>query len=118
WQATSSGAPRRVSGAADPGPPSSTSSARELAAWLASQLSDLLGLSPAEIDTSLPFAHYGLDSVRAVRLTATLAERLGRELSPTVAYEYPTIDALCAHLTEDTAVHPAPQVPDADVQAV
>jgi acyl transferase domain-containing protein/acyl carrier protein len=89
-----------------------------LAAWLASQLSDLLGLSPTEIDTSVPFAHYGLDSVRAVRLTATLAERLGRELSLSLAYEYPTMDALCAHLTEDTAAHPAPQVADADVRAV
>ncbi len=118
WQATSPGAPRRVSGAADPGPPACTSDARELAAWLVSQLSDLLGLSPAEIDMSVPFAHYGLDSVRAVRLTATLAERLGRELSPSLAYEYPTIDALCAHLTEDTTGHPAPQAADAEVRTV
>ena len=48
----------------------------------------------AEIDTSLPFAHYGLDSVRAIRLTAALETWLQRELSPTVAYEYPTIDLL------------------------
>ena len=90
----------RASGTEDPEPRHATSDARELATWLASQLSDLLGLSPTEIDTSLPFAHYGLDSVHAVRLTATLAERVGQELSPTLPYEYPTIDALCAYLTE------------------
>jgi phthiocerol/phenolphthiocerol synthesis type-I polyketide synthase C len=100
WHSTSSTAPRHASGAADPEPRHATSDARELAAWLGWQLSELLGLSQTEIDTSLPFAHYGLDSVHAVRLTATLAERVGQELSPTLPYEYPTIDALCAYLTE------------------
>ena len=116
WQATSSGAPRQGSSASDSGPLGSTSSARELAAWLASQLSELLGLSQTEIDTSLPFAHYGLDSVRAVRLTATLAERVGQELSPTLPYEYPTIDALCTYLTE--GITEERQVDDADARAV
>jgi len=115
WQATSSGAPRQGSSASDSGPLGSTSSARELAAWLASQLSELLGLSQTEIDTSLPFAHYGLDSVRAVRLTATLAERVGQELSPTLPYEYPTIDALCTYLTE--GITEERQVDDADARA-
>jgi phthiocerol/phenolphthiocerol synthesis type-I polyketide synthase C len=100
WQATSSNAPRYASGTEDAEPRHATSDARELAAWLASQLSELLGLSLTEIDTSLPFAHYGLDSVHAVRLTAALAEQVGQELSPTLPYEYPTIDALCAYLTE------------------
>ena len=104
------GAPRRASGTADPDR-GSTPDATELAAWLAAQLAEMLDLSPTEIDTSLPFAHYGLDSVRAVRLAAALGERLGRELSPTVAYEHPTIDALCAHLTEDAAATAARRRP-------
>ncbi len=118
WQATSSSSPRHASGTADLRPPGSTPGAAELAAWLAAQLADMLDISPTEIDTSLPFAHYGLDSVRAVRLAAALGERLGRELSPTVAYEHPTIDALCAHLTPDAAATAAPQAADADVRAV
>ncbi len=113
WQATSSGTPGRAPGAADPGAPRGASEADELASWLAAQLADMLDLSPTEIDTSLPFAHYGLDSVRAVRLAAALAEHVGQDLSPTVAYEHPTIDALCAHLTEDTAAGPAVDVADA-----
>ena len=59
---------------------------------IAPQLSRELELDPTEIDISEPFAHYGLDSVHAIRLTAALAAWLGRELSPTLAYEYPTIE--------------------------
>ncbi|HXS85984.1 MAG TPA: SDR family NAD(P)-dependent oxidoreductase [Mycobacterium sp.] len=110
WREASSGAPRH---AADAAPLRGTTDAGELAAWLAAQLADMLDLPPTEIDTSLPFAHYGLDSVRAVRLTATLAEHVGQELSPTLPYEYPTIDALCAYLTEGVAADPAPHVTEA-----
>ena len=75
--------------------------AEEIADWFVSRLSQELRLSPAEIDTSLSFAHYGLDSVRAIRLTAALEAWLGRELSPTLAYEYPTIDLLSKQLAGD-----------------
>ena len=54
-----------------------------------------------EIDTSQSFAHYGLDSVHAIRLTTALEAWLGRELSPTLAHDYPTIDLLSRHLAED-----------------
>ncbi|OBK35451.1 hypothetical protein A5658_08640 [Mycobacterium sp. 1245111.1] len=105
WREKASGAPRHAADAER-----GTPGAGELAAWLATQLADMLDIPATEIDTSLPFAHYGLDSVRAVRLTATLAEHVGQELSPTLPYEYPTIDALCAHLTEDVAAEPAARV--------
>ncbi|WIM86738.1 SDR family NAD(P)-dependent oxidoreductase [Candidatus Mycobacterium wuenschmannii] len=105
WRATPTGTPRHAS--SDPAPPEVAPEAGELAAWLATQLSDLLDLSPGDIDTSLPFAHYGLDSVHAVRLTAALGEHVGQELSPTLPYEYPTIDALCGYLTGGAATEPA-----------
>ena len=71
---------------------------------MVSQLSRELDLVPTEIDVSEPFAHYGLDSVHAIRLTAALAAWLGRELSPTLAYEYPTIELAAKHLAgEETA---------------
>ena len=75
--------------------------AEEIATWLVSQLSRELDLVPTEIDMSEPFAHYGLDSVHAIRLTAALAAWLGRELSPTLAYEYPTIELAAKHLAGD-----------------
>ena len=74
---------------------------------MVSQLARELDLDPAEIDISEPFAHYGLDSVHAIRLTSALAAWLGRELSPTLAYEYPTIELASKHLAgDDTADAP------------
>jgi phthiocerol/phenolphthiocerol synthesis type-I polyketide synthase C len=75
--------------------------ADEIVAWLVSQLSRELDLVSTKIDSSEPFAHYGLDSVRAIRLTAALSAWLGRELSPTLAYEYPTIELAAKHLAGD-----------------
>ncbi|UMB69462.1 type I polyketide synthase [Mycobacterium paraterrae] len=109
WEATAADAPRPP--VTDPEPAHAGPEAAELAAWLATQLATLLDLSPADIDTSLPFAHFGLDSVHAVRLTAVLAEHVGQELSPTLPYEYPTIDALCAHLT--AGVNATPEASEA-----
>ncbi|HYB36738.1 MAG TPA: SDR family NAD(P)-dependent oxidoreductase [Mycobacterium sp.] len=83
----------------------------EIAAWFVSQLSQELGLSPTEIDISRPFAFYGLDSVHAIRLTTALEAWLGREFSPTLAYEYPTIEILSQHLAGEA---PA-KLPDAPV---
>ncbi|MFY2859629.1 beta-ketoacyl synthase N-terminal-like domain-containing protein [Mycobacterium sp. THU-M104] len=104
WRATPSGL-RPGAGAAEQG----GRSAAEVADWLASRLASELGVPATDVDPSRPFAYYGLDSVRAVQLTAELESWLGRELSPTLAYEYPTIDALSRHLAgEAPAPTPAP----------
>jgi phthiocerol/phenolphthiocerol synthesis type-I polyketide synthase C len=107
WQATPPAAPLRTP---DSEPRHAAPEVTELTAWLASQLAELLDLSPSDIDTSLPFAHYGLDSVHAVRLTVTLGRHVGLELSPTLPYEYPTIDALCAYLADGATTLPAVEV--------
>jgi phthiocerol/phenolphthiocerol synthesis type-I polyketide synthase C len=83
--------------------------AGQIAAWFVARLAEELDLSPAEIDTSVPFAQYGLDSVHAVRLTAAAEAWLGRELSPTLAYEYPTIELLAGHLAASADESAAPQ---------
>jgi phthiocerol/phenolphthiocerol synthesis type-I polyketide synthase C len=101
WDAPSSSDPTPGARPADAAPGGDGRGAGEIAAWIVSRLSEQLGLSPTEVDTSLPFAHYGLDSVHAIRLTAALEAWLGCELSPTVAYEYPTIGQLAKHLGED-----------------
>ncbi len=66
--------------------------------WLVSQLSETLNLPPAEIDIRQPFASYGLDSAQAVSLTGDLEVWLGRKLSPTLAWDYPTIEQLAEYL--------------------
>ncbi|MGB3495630.1 MAG: hybrid fatty acyl-AMP ligase/type I polyketide synthase, partial [Elainellaceae cyanobacterium] len=66
--------------------------------WLVTQVATNLGISPSSIDPQEPFARYGLDSVTAIRLSGDLEEWLGRSLSPTLVYDYPTIAALAAYL--------------------
>ncbi|MGD1236893.1 SDR family NAD(P)-dependent oxidoreductase [Mycobacterium seoulense] len=89
-------------------------SAAELADWFVSQLSSELGIPAADIDPSRPFAYYGLDSVHAIRLTAALESWLGRELSPTLPYEYPTIDLLSRHLAEEVPASDRTAAPAGD----
>jgi acyl transferase domain-containing protein/acyl-CoA synthetase (AMP-forming)/AMP-acid ligase II/acyl carrier protein len=78
------------------GPPG----AAQIADWLVWKLAVELQLPATEIEPSRPFAHYGLDSVHAVRLTTALEAWLGREVPPTAAYDYPTIDLLSDHLAQ------------------
>ena len=52
----------------------------------------------ADIKRDLEFFDYGLDSLHAVDLSGHLEELLGRPLSPSLAWEFPTISGLAAHL--------------------
>ena len=77
------------------GPPSVDA----IVAWLTERVSGPLGIRPGEVDTRKPLASYGLGSLQAVRLASELEHWLGRKLSPTLAYDYPTIDALASVLS-------------------
>jgi len=66
--------------------------------WIVDHLAVRLHLAPADIDSSLPFAAFGLDSVQLVGMAGELEAWLGRTLPPTLAWDYPTIDALSRHL--------------------
>src|ERR1700687_4955199 len=75
-----------------------STNAEVIQAWLVSKLAERLGIELHEIDIREPFARYGLRSAGAVSLAGELAEWLGRKLSPALAYEYPTVEALARHL--------------------
>ena len=80
--------------------------------WLVAQISQGLGVSLQEIDIQEPFASYGLDSVRAVRLSAQLEDWLGYKLTPTLVYDYPTIASLSQYLAQlATNEAPTPHIP-------
>jgi acyl carrier protein len=55
-------------------------------------------IAPAEVDPHAVFASFGLGSTAAVQLSGELSDRLGREVSPTLAWEHPTIAQASAHL--------------------
>ncbi len=76
----------------------------EIQTWLVSYLTELLEIEPDEVDVTIPFDRYGLDSSAAVGMTGDLEEWLEYELDPTLIYDYPTIKALAEHLLEENKV--------------
>ncbi|WP_016949102.1 acyl carrier protein [Anabaena sp. PCC 7108] len=73
---------------------------QEISNWLVSYISDLLEIEPEEIDLQNTFARYGLDSSSAVMLTGDLQDWLGKDIEPTIMYDYPTIADLAEHLAQ------------------
>lgn len=74
---------------------------REIQDWLIAQLAEQLHVDPEVIDINEPFSNYGLTSRDVVTLSGDLEDLLGRRLSPTLAYENPSIFALSLHLADD-----------------
>jgi len=73
-------------------------SAQEIRDFLKSEIADRLELSIDLIDSSQPMTSYGLDSKDAISLSGDLEDFLGKKLSPTLLWKYPSIDALAAYL--------------------
>lgn len=71
--------------------------------WLVEQIAARLHIRKQDIDVRTPWAQYGMDSLQAVSLAADLEDWLGRELSPTLIYDYPNIAALVHYLAGDAA---------------
>jgi acyl transferase domain-containing protein/acyl carrier protein len=69
--------------------------------WLVSKLAERLKLSSESIDPHQTFVHYSLGSLAAVELSDELGEWLGRAVSPTLIYDYPSPDALACHLARE-----------------
>lgn len=67
-------------------------------AWLINKVSTALSMTPDQIDPRETFSSYGLDSRTAVSLSGDLERWLGRRLSPTLVWDYPTIEAIAEHL--------------------
>lgn len=76
-------------------------SAPEIQNWLVAYIADLLEIESEEIDVTIPFDRYGLDSSAAVGMTGDLEDWLGKEVEPILLYDYPTIEALARHLSVD-----------------
>jgi acyl carrier protein len=80
--------------------PSAEAIQERMITYLAQQLQ----LKSEEIDPKLSFEHYGIDSVVAVSLIGELEDQLRRRLSPTLPYDYPTIEALAEHLAQPAEI--------------
>ncbi|MFE7754023.1 SDR family NAD(P)-dependent oxidoreductase [Streptomyces sp. NPDC057429] len=74
-------------------------------------VSEICGIPQEQLDDARPLAEYGLTSRDAVGLAGHLEQMLDRSLSPTLLWEYPTIEQLVGALL---TVSPSGTDPDAD----
>ncbi|WKD58278.1 Phthiocerol/phenolphthiocerol synthesis polyketide synthase type I PpsA [Corynebacterium capitovis DSM 44611] len=78
----------------------------ELSEWLRKWVADTTGVEIGEVDPAKPLELFGLSSRDAVVLSGELESLLGRRIDPSVAYQYPTIEAIASALT---APEPGPR---------
>nr|AXM42948.1 type 1 polyketide synthase [Myxococcus fulvus] len=67
--------------------------------WLVARISSLLGISADEVTPAASFFQQGVDSRSALKLVTALSQWLGKPLSPTLLWEYPTLESLLARLS-------------------
>ncbi len=82
-----------------------TATAAEIQDWLVCYLAELMENKPDEIDVTIPFDRYGLDSSAAIGMIGDLESWIGIELDPTLPYDYPSIETLARHLAEESKVN-------------
>lgn len=70
--------------------------------------------APEAVDPSRPLEDIGFDSLMNMELKAALEKDLGVSLRATLAYDYPSIDALVRHLIADVLQWRESDVPPAD----
>ncbi|GGJ08679.1 acyl carrier protein [Streptomyces brasiliensis] len=75
----------------------------ELQGWLCAQLAEELGLPPAAVDPTEPMSSYGLDSIKAITLLATVEDHVGFEIDPNALWEFPTAASLAESLVDQLA---------------
>ena len=86
-----------------PNQPGDTPGEGEIKAWLIDQLASFLDKPHHQVDPGIPFQRYGIDSATGIGLIGDLSELVGRELDPTLLYDYPTAEKLSRHIAGQTA---------------
>jgi acyl carrier protein len=85
-------------------PRSTAATQEDIESFIARRLAERLAVRLEEIGLNQPFSGLGLDSIKAVEFLTELERWLGRTLSPTLFWNYPTIADLAGALAE-----PAPE---------
>lgn len=66
--------------------------------WLRTTTAGALGIEEAEIDPTDTFSHYGLGSSEIVMILGDLETWLDATFPETLAFDYPTLQALAEHV--------------------
>jgi myxalamid-type polyketide synthase MxaE and MxaD len=80
----------------------------------------VLKVAPARLDPRRALGNMGFNSLMAMELRNRLEASLGRPLSATLAWNYPTVNALVGHLAGDepAVATPAPSAPAAPAKRI
>jgi acyl carrier protein len=70
--------------------------------WLIDYLARALERAPDEIDVTVPFDDFALDSATAIGMTGELEDWLGKHVDPTLIYDYPTIEQFSQCLADES----------------
>jgi acyl carrier protein len=86
---------------------------RSIGAWLARELK----LPKSQIEPDKTFVRYGMDSMQAMMLVGDLEQLLARRLPPTLAWDYPTQEAMAKHLGSEAVSAAAEESDDSEILA-
>ena len=81
--------------------PNTAPSREVIQSWLQLRIAESIQVKAEEIDASLPFSYYGLDSVASLGISGDLEIWLGRKLPQTLTWDYPNIELLSAFLAQE-----------------
>jgi len=73
-------------------------SAAEIQAWLVNYIAEIVQMEPEQIDPTMPFERYGIDSEDGVILSGDLEDWLGYDIDPTIIFDYPTPESLVEYI--------------------
>ena len=73
-------------------------SAEQIQNWLVSYMANILDITTDQVDITMLFDEYGLDSSMIIGMIGDLETWLGCNLDPTLVYDYSTIEDLAEHL--------------------
>jgi acyl carrier protein len=80
----------------------------EIRAWLIASVARVVKIKPEQVDAGMSFDAMGMDSLQAVSLSGDLEQWFGAELSPTIVWDYPSIDRLVPYLVASANRHSEP----------
>jgi len=82
--------------------------AGEVEAWLTERISARMRIPRSRVHGATPFVEFGMSSVDALAIAGDLERWLGRPLSPTAIYNYPTISTLARWLAPPSGDESSP----------
>lgn len=79
----------------------SSFSHQQIKTWLFNWIEKKSGIPSYKINPKESFLNFGLDSMLSVQLSSDLMSLTGREFSPALAFDYPTIDKLAMFVSNE-----------------